>query len=106
MSDIRPRSCGIDLRVERLDIRRSAAAIAGDRRGTPLDDVVDTSPQVRGNHLVIAVRVQVDEAGGDTQSRAIDDAIHLTDLELADRHDHFVANGHVTRQTGRAIAKV
>ena len=82
--------------------READAAIAHDDRGHPLRDLRQ-HPRIREHDLVV-VRVDVDEAGRDDQSRDIDHLGVRGDKTGADRGDPVAVDAHIGNKPVRAGA--
>src|SRR5439155_1178377 len=74
---------GVDLGVEVGDVGRPGAAVAGDHGGDALGDVGQVGAGGGAEDRPVAVGVQVDEAGGDDQAGAVEDARLAGDFEPA-----------------------
>src|SRR5205085_7197804 len=88
------------------DVDRAGAAVAGDDRGDALEEVGQVGPRGGLQERVVAVRVQVDEAGRDDQALAVEDARPVGDLELAQGDDPVAAERQVADHAGPAAAVV
>ena len=104
MGDVRAGAVGVDLGEILPDVDRPAAAVAGDERRAALADVVLRGAGLVGDDRLVAVVVEVDEAGGDDQAGAVDRLADLAGRELADGDDPIAADGHVARDGGRTCA--
>jgi hypothetical protein len=96
--------------LERLEVAghvgRARAAVAGDDGRHALHEVAEVRPRRRHGQGVIAVCVQVNEARGDGQPAAVDDARPAGDGESADGDDAFAAKGDIALGAGLAAAVV
>ena len=73
----------------------TGAAIAGHDGGDALVQITAVGAGVLVLERIIAVRMQVDEAGRDDQSLAVEDARLAGDAETTDGDDALAANRHV-----------
>ena len=104
MGDVDAGGAGVECGVVLGDVDCAAAAIAGDERGAALREIAGRLAGFVGENLAlvrfvgiaacgifveggVAVIVEIDEAGGDDQSAAVDGATDLAVLELADGDD-------------------
>ena len=87
MDDIGADADLFELREIGRDIDGSRAAVAGDDGGDALHLVIEVGAGLLVLQRIIAVRVQIDEAGSDDEPLAIEDSRRAFDLELADGDD-------------------
>src|SRR5262249_29487134 len=82
------------------------SAVAGDDRRDTLEQVVEVAARGGLGQGVVAVGVQVDEAGSDDKTAAVDDARLALDLALPDRDDPPAAQHKVPLAAGLTAAVV
>ena len=83
-------------RGRRVDRCRRVPAVAGDERRDALgDEVLEEVRLVFERQDEVAVRVDVDEAGGDDLPGHVDDPVGLGAVELPDCRDLAILHGHV-----------
>jgi|SRR5579875_489499 len=87
-------------------LNRTRAAIAGHHGRDALVQITAIGAGGRTLERIIAVRVQINEAGRDDQSLGIDDAWAADDGEAAHRNDAFAAERQVSNDARRAAAIV
>src|SRR5205085_2455939 len=104
MGDIRPGPVPVEPAVVRGDVDRPRAAVAGDDRRHALRQEVDVAARGRRQDGHVTVTVQVDEAGGDNQSHAVEDTGFTLELERADSGDALALDREIALDALAAAA--
>src|SRR5262249_34900948 len=88
------------------DVGGAGTAVAGDDGGHALHEIAKVGAGGRLEQGGVAVRVQVDEAGGCHQAGRVDAPRFAGDGETAHGDDALAADGEVALDTGRTAAVV